>query len=193
LQNDETKSFQRETSDLYRRSRQTLSLSLSLASHLYHFIPLWRAACISLHGFLHPLLQSVCLVAVKVEDLQGHELRGTLRQSVEATTDTAEGNCAQQLSRFFPHASAVRTSVQVTSLRPGNSQLRESTVVEYGNSLHAIFVSTLPLEFDDHVKLERDRKGCTAEATVIAVQYHEGRKAVAVRFSHGPCDWVTQP
>jgi hypothetical protein len=24
------------------------------------------------------------------------------------------------------------------------------------------------------------------------VQYHEGRKAVAVRFSHGPCDWVTQ-
>jgi hypothetical protein len=24
------------------------------------------------------------------------------------------------------------------------------------------------------------------------VQYHEGRKAVAVRFSHGPCDWVNQ-
>jgi hypothetical protein len=116
-----------------------------------------------------------------------------LRQSVEVATATAEGNCAEQLSRFFPQASAVRTSVQVTSLRPGNSQLRESTVVEYGNSLHAIFLSTLPLEFDDHVKLERDRKGCTAEATVIAVQYHEGRKAVAVRFSHGPCDWVTQP
>jgi hypothetical protein len=26
------------------------------------------------------------------------------------------------------------------------------------------------------------------------VQYHEGRKAVAVRFLRGPCDWVvTQP
>jgi hypothetical protein len=25
------------------------------------------------------------------------------------------------------------------------------------------------------------------------VQYHEGRKAVAVKFAQGPCDWVTQP
>ena len=31
------------------------------------------------------------------------------------------------------------------------------------------------------------------EANVIAVQYHEGRKAVAVKFTQGPCDWVTQP
>jgi hypothetical protein len=25
------------------------------------------------------------------------------------------------------------------------------------------------------------------------VQYHDGRKAVAVKFTQGPCDWVTQP
>jgi hypothetical protein len=25
------------------------------------------------------------------------------------------------------------------------------------------------------------------------VQYHEGRKAVAVKFAQGPCDWVMQP
>jgi len=51
----------------------------------------------------------------------------------------------------------------------------------------------LPLEFDDRVRLERDQKGRAAEANVIAVQYHEGRKAVAVKFTQGPCDWVTQP
>jgi hypothetical protein len=28
---------------------------------------------------------------------------------------------------------------------------------------------------------------------VVAVQYHDGRKAVAVRFSQGRCDWVAQP
>ncbi len=44
------------------------------------------------------------------------------------------------------------------------------------------FLSRLPLEFDDRVRIERDRNGCAAEATVIAVQYHEGHKAVAVRF-----------
>ena len=58
---------------------------------------------------------------------------------------------------------------------------------------HAIFLSTLPLEFDDHVRLEAGQEGRPAEATVVAVQYHEGRKAVAVRFLQGHCDWVTQP
>ena len=66
-------------------------------------------------------------------------------------------------------------------------------MVEYGGMEHAIFLSSLPLEFDDRVRIERDRKGCIAYATVIAVQYHEGRKAVAVRFLQGPCAWVTQP
>jgi hypothetical protein len=50
----------------------------------------------------------------------------------------------------------------------------------------------LPLEFDEHVRLESVPEGRTAEGTVVAVQYHEGRKAVAVRFSQGRCDWVTQ-
>jgi hypothetical protein len=31
------------------------------------------------------------------------------------------------------------------------------------------------------------------EAAVIALQYHEGRKAVAVRFLNGACDWMRQP
>jgi hypothetical protein len=104
-----------------------------------------------------------------------------------------ELTCAKQLARFFPLAAAVRIPVQVTSLRSGNSRLREATVVEFCEPEHAIFLSTLPLEFDDRVKLERDRRGSAAEAAVIAVQYHEGRKAVAVRFLQGACDWVTQP
>lgn len=72
-------------------------------------------------------------------------------------------------------------------------KLREAAVLEFGAPEFAIFVSTLPLEFDDRVRLERNRKGCIADAIVIAVQYHEGRKAVAVRFTEGPCDWVTKP
>jgi hypothetical protein len=121
------------------------------------------------------------------------ELRGRLKQFADVALTSAEGNCAEQLSRFFPQAAPIRLPVQVTSLRPGSSRLRESTVVEFGGPLYAIFLSTLPLEFDDRVKLHGDTQGRAAEATVIAVQYHEGRKAVAVRFSNGPCDWITQP
>ena len=78
-------------------------------------------------------------------------------------------------------------------MRGGKTRLRETAVVEFGGAEHAIFLSTLPLEFDDHVRLEAAERGRAADAVVVAVQYHEGNKAVAVRFLQGPCDWVTEP
>ena len=105
-----------------------------------------------------------------------------------------EQDCAEQLARFFPQARRVRIPVHVTAWRGGRTSLREATIVEYGGPEHAIFLSTLPLEFDDRVRIEATGEGRPAEATVVGVQYHEGRKAVAVRFLQGPCDWVvTQP
>jgi hypothetical protein len=120
-------------------------------------------------------------------------LRGEVRRSGEITLTANEQGCAEQLARFFPRANPVRVPVQITALRAGSTRLREATVVEFGGSEHAIFLSSLPLEFDDKVRIERERNGGTADAKVIAVQYHEGRKAVAVRFLQGPCAWVTQP
>ena len=104
-----------------------------------------------------------------------------------------ELGCAEQLSRFFPGATPVCCAVEVTLLRAGSTQLRESTLLEFASPGVAIFLSALPLEFDDRVRLGHDRIGSPADAIVIAVQYHEGRKAVAVRFTPGPCEWVTQP
>ena len=101
-----------------------------------------------------------------------------------------EKSCAEQLARFFPQASAVRVPVQVTSPRGGTTNLREATIVEFSSGHHAIFLSTLPLEFGDRIRLEARPQGYLAEATVDAVQYHQGRKAVAARFLEGPCDWV---
>ena len=121
------------------------------------------------------------------------KLRGDVKSSAEIALPDQEQGCAEQLARFFPQAAAVRIPVQVTALRGGRTKLREAATLEFAAPDFAIFLSTLPLEFDDRVRLERDRKGRAAEATVIAVQYHEGRKAVAVKFAQGPCDWVTQP
>jgi hypothetical protein len=72
------------------------------------------------------------------------------------------------------------------------NHLCEATVLEFCSADHAIFLSTLPLEFGDRVKLEASMKGSLAEATVDAVQYHEGRKAVAVKFLNGHGDWVVR-
>jgi len=116
-----------------------------------------------------------------------------MRRSSEVLVTENEQGCAEQLARFFPRARRVRTPVQVTALRGGRAKLREATVVEFGGAEHAIFLSTLPLEFDDRVRIESGRHGYTADAAVVAVQYHAGHKAVAVRFVQGPCAWVTQP
>jgi hypothetical protein len=117
-----------------------------------------------------------------------------VKRSTEIVVNEHEGDCAGQLARFFPGSEAVRVPVQVTALRSGGAKLREATVLEFGGAQHAIFLSTLPLEFEDHVRVQRDsRAGSAADATVVAVQYHEGRKAVAVKFTQGLCDWVMQP
>ena len=116
-----------------------------------------------------------------------------MKQSNASVLADREAECAAQLARFFPQAIAVRVPVQVTALRGSGVRLREATVLEYGAPELAIFSSTLPLEFDDRVALEGAPKRCSVNAVVIAVRYHEGSKAVAVRLSDGPCDWVTQP
>ena len=84
----------------------------------------------------------------------------------------------------------MRLPVQVTALRGGATLLRETSVVEFAGLEHAILVSSLPLEFDDRVRLEGSRKADTTDATVVAVQYHDGQKAVAVKFLHGPTHWM---
>ncbi len=110
-----------------------------------------------------------------------------------AVTGNEQG-CAEQLARFFPQARPVRIPVRVTASRGGRTRLREAAIVEFGGPEHAIFLSSLPLEFDDRVQIEATGEGRPMNATVVGVQYHEGRKAVAVRFLQGPCDWVvTQP
>jgi hypothetical protein len=117
-----------------------------------------------------------------------------VKRSSEIAVSEHEMDCAGQLARFFPGSAAVCVPVQVTALRGGGAKLREATVLEFSGAQHAIFVSQLPLEFEDHVRVHRDsRAGATAEATVVAVQYHEGRKAVAVKFTQGLCDWVMHP
>ena len=104
-----------------------------------------------------------------------------------------ERECAKQLAKFFPDLPATRLLVRVQSARPGREKLQESTVVEFGMGQFAIFTTSLPLEFDERIRLVQHSRGKPVEAEVIALQYHEGMKAVAVRFVEGTWDWIMQP
>lgn len=113
-----------------------------------------------------------------------------MRQFNESTHIAEQQTCTEQLARFFPGVTAVRLPVQVTALRGGATRLREASLIEFAGLEHAILVSGLPLEFDDKVRLEGSRKADTADATVVAVQYHGGQKAVAVKFLRGHNRWI---
>jgi len=110
--------------------------------------------------------------------------------SEETVSRNGEG-CAEQLARFFRAIEPVQIPAAVSARRPGNARLHENVLVEFCGREYAIFRSALPLEYNDDVRLMARGYAGQLNARVVAVQYHEGLKAVAVRFENGPCQWVT--
>jgi len=121
----------------------------------------------------------------------GHASTSDVKTISDMTVIESDEGCAVQLSQFFRTLQPVHIPVDVTASRSGNAQLRETVVVEFCGREHAIFRSTLPVEYNDDVQLRAHESAGQLDARVVAVQYHEGVKAVAVRFQSGPCHWVT--
>jgi hypothetical protein len=116
-----------------------------------------------------------------------------LVRKAEATYPAARETSLARLAELFPDASPVRIAVQVTALRAGAGNLQESTVIEFGTPREILFASGLPLEFDDKVRVTNSDRSLDANASVVAVQYHDGRKAVAARFLGPVGNWIIQP
>ncbi len=75
----------------------------------------------------------------------------------------------------------------------GRRRLREQTVIEFGTAHEVLFGSSLPLEFEDSIRLVTSDRSLDARATVVAVRYHGVRKAVAARFVDEPDNWIIKP
>jgi hypothetical protein len=101
--------------------------------------------------------------------------------------------CVEKLAHLFPSASAVRLPVRVVKAGAGRRRLEEQTVIEFGTSHEVLFASTLPLEFEDRVRVVNSDGSFDARATVVAVRYHDGRKAVAARFLGEVENWIIKP
>lgn len=102
-------------------------------------------------------------------------------------------SCVEKLAQLFPGASRMRIPVRVATLGPGPRRLHEQTVIEFGTPQEVLFTSTLPLEFEDHVRLVNSDGSLDAHAIVVAVRYHNGGKAVAARFSAEVGNWIIKP
>ena len=106
---------------------------------------------------------------------------------------STDQTCVEKLAQLFPLISAVRLPVRVIAMRAGKKRLEERTVIEFGTAHEILFASTLALEFEDQVRVVNSDGSFDARATVIAVRYHSGRKAVAARFVGAVQNWIIQP
>ena len=115
---------------------------------------------------------------------------------VEAAAASAgvEQSCVEKLAQLFPNVLPVRIPVRVSAgVTNGRRRLEEQTVIEFGTAQEVLFSSTLPLEFEDQVRLENSDGSLDTRAIVVAVRYHGGRKAVAVRFAGEVGNWIIKP
>jgi len=120
-------------------------------------------------------------------------LGGPLSRDAVAASVLTEQTCVEKLAQLFPNASAVRIPVRVTTAGAGKRRLKEQTVIEFGTAHEVLFSSSLPLEFEDRVRLVNSDGSLDARATVVAVRYHGGGKAVAARFVGEVGNWIIKP
>jgi hypothetical protein len=118
---------------------------------------------------------------------------GPLRQLGAIASATEDRTCIEKLARLFPSASPVRLPVRVITLATGRQSLQEQTIIEFGTSQEVLFSSTLPLEFEDRVRVVNSDGSLDANAKVVAVRYHDGAKAVAARFVGQVENWIIKP
>jgi hypothetical protein len=110
---------------------------------------------------------------------------------VAAVSAVADLTCVEKLAQLFPSVSPVRIPVRVTAVSlNGRRRLQEQSVIEFGTAHEVLFSSTLPLEFEDQVRLENSDGSLDTRATVVAVRYHGEGKAVAVRFVGEVGNWI---
>jgi hypothetical protein len=118
---------------------------------------------------------------------------GFVAREASAASVLASENCVERLAQLFPNAIAIRIPVRVTTMSSGRASLEEKTVIEFGTASEVLFASELPLEFEDCLELKNSDGSLDAQATVVAVRYHEGRKAVAARFVNEVGNWIIKP
>lgn len=111
-----------------------------------------------------------------------------------ASEATASGGVSAsivgQLAKFFPEATPVRIPIKLS--RVADDSTGESTVIEFGTPREVLFAASTPLEFADTLRVQNSDGSLDAEASVVAVQYHNGQTAVAARFTHDVANWIVK-
>ena len=129
----------------------------------------------------------------------------------QATVRSREPDVVGRLAKFFPQATPVRIPIKLSRSKhsengestvtseandrhkdENGSVFFQNTVIEFGTPREVLFTVDRPLEFADRVLVESADGSLHAEASVVAVQYHPERTAVAARFLKNVPNWIVK-
>lgn len=106
-----------------------------------------------------------------------------------AAARSAQQSSVAKLATLFPAARAVGLPVRLSRL-PSAGTASEIAIIEFATSQEVLFSCAFPLEFADRIRLQNSDGTLDVEASVVAVQYHEGQVAVAARFERKVANWI---
>jgi hypothetical protein len=98
--------------------------------------------------------------------------------------------CVVELARFFPGAVPVRIPMLVSKGNAAKSAWAEQTVIEFGSPTEVLFISRLPLDFDDTVRLTNTDGSLDIAAKIVAMRLQHGKMAIAARFLEDVPNWI---
>ncbi len=120
----------------------------------------------------------------------------------QATARALEPGIVSRLAKFFPEATPVRIPIKLSrSMGNGNGNddahenenvFFQNTVIEFGTPREVLFMVDRPLQFADRVLIESNDGTLRAEGSVVAVQYHPERTAIADRFLKRVPNWIVK-
>jgi hypothetical protein len=102
--------------------------------------------------------------------------------------ETAE--CVEELARFFPGAMQVRIPVRVCKGRSAKGAQAEQTVIEFGTAEEVLFVSGLPLDFEDIVRVRNADGSLDITAKIVAMHLYHDKMAIAAKFLEDVPNWI---
>lgn len=109
----------------------------------------------------------------------------------QSAANQSRESVVSRLASLFAAASPIRLPVQLkrnTGLQPA----QENTVIEFGTAREIFFASALPLEFGEKLRVQNSDRSLDVDVQVVAVQYHDGRLAVAARFIGDVSHWIVK-
>jgi hypothetical protein len=120
---------------------------------------------------------------------KGKEFQFMGKAVLECQEPIEPTECVEELARFFPGVVQVRIPVRVCKGRSGKASA-EQTMIEFGTAEEVLFVSGLPLDFEDIVRLRNADGSLDVTAKIVAMHLYEDKMAIAAKFLEDVPNWT---